>query len=130
MENQKSNRWYTGARILLGVILLPNAIAPFFVEPEALGMPLKALETFKFFWSTGYLMYLVKLIELITAISLLSNRFVKLTTVLFAPIAVNIVLFHVFLAPSGLIIGLITFLLTASIAYKNFEAYRSIIAAK
>jgi putative oxidoreductase len=125
----KSPRAYLIIRILLGIILLPNAIAPFFVPLEALGMPAQALTTFKFFWNTGYLMYAVKLVELITAVSLLSNRYVRLTSVLFAPIAVNVVLFHAFLAPQGLIIGVVTLLLLIYILLRNVESYQPMLQA-
>jgi putative oxidoreductase len=130
MEKIKKDKWYIAARILLGIILLPNAVAPFFVEPETLGMPAKALETFKFFWNTGYLMYLVKFIELITGLSMVTNRYIKFTTLLFTPIAINIVLFHLFLAPAGLVLGLITLILTIFVAIKNMQVYKELLNYK
>jgi putative oxidoreductase len=48
------------------------------------------------------------LLQVIAGILLLSNRFVPLALALLAPIIVNIVLFHTFMAPQGLPVALFT----------------------
>jgi uncharacterized membrane protein YphA (DoxX/SURF4 family) len=52
--------------------------------------------------ATGYLIPLLKAMELVGALLLLRKRFVPLALVMLAPIVVNIMAFHVFLERGGL----------------------------
>ena len=65
-------------------------------EPASAGAFLGAL------FSTGYMFPLIKGTETLAGALLLSNRFVPLALTLLAPVLVNIVAFHVFLAPAAL----------------------------
>jgi hypothetical protein len=47
------------------------------------------------------------LFQLISAVLLLSNRYVPLALTLLAPVIVNILLFHILMAPTGLVLALI-----------------------
>ncbi len=59
--------------------------------------------------STGYFIHLLKLTEIICGALLLLGMYVPLVLIILAPIVLNILLFHLFLAPSGLILaGIIT----------------------
>jgi putative oxidoreductase len=49
----------------------------------------------------------VFLLQLISAVLLLTNRYVPLALTLLAPIIVNILLFHALMAPSGLSLALV-----------------------
>lgn len=53
-------------------------------------------------FASGYLFPLLKTMEVLAGLLLLSNRFVPLALAVLAPIVINIVGFHLFLAPSGL----------------------------
>jgi putative oxidoreductase len=77
-----------------------------------------------------YMMPVVKVIELICGLAFLSGRFVPLATVVIAPIIVNIVLVHAYLAPEGL--GPAVFLVVANgfLAYYHREAYRPLLSAR
>lgn len=55
---------------------------------------------------TGYMFPLIKLTEVTAGVMLLSGLFVPLALSLLAPILVNIVAFHVFLAPAGIVLPL------------------------
>jgi hypothetical protein len=55
--------------------------------------------------ATGYMIPLLKSMELVGALLLLRRRFVPLALVMLAPIVVNIVAFHLFLERGGLPIG-------------------------
>ena len=52
--------------------------------------------------ASGYLFPLVKGTELVTGLLLLAGRYVPLALTVLAPVVVNIVAFHLFLAPAGL----------------------------
>jgi uncharacterized membrane protein YphA (DoxX/SURF4 family) len=53
-------------------------------------------------FASGYLLQLLKITEVLAGLLLLGNRFVPLALALLAPVVINIVAFHLFLAPSGL----------------------------
>jgi len=120
-----NTRLVTLCRILLGLLFLTFG-SDYFLHflPEqpiskAGGAFLEAL------LATGYLFVVIKVIETAAGILLLAGRFVPLALGLLAPIALNIVLYHVFLDPNGRWIGLSAGLLEAVllVAYRQaFEA--------
>jgi len=59
---------------------------------------------------------------------LLVNRFVPLALALLAPVVVNIILFHLFLAPSGLPIATVVLVLELFLAWSHRAAFRSMLA--
>lgn len=84
------------ARIALGIIFLVfglNGFVTFIPVPEF--HPFMEILV-----SSGY-MYVIKAIEVIGGIMLLTNRYVPLGLVLLTPITVNIALFSLFLDPRG-----------------------------
>ena len=54
-----------------------------------------------------YFFPLLKLTEIVCGLALLTGFFVPLALVVLAPVILNIILFHIFLAPSGLAIGIV-----------------------
>lgn len=79
--------------------------------------------------ASGYLMPLVKTIELLCGIAFITGKFVPLAIVLIAPIAVNILLINAFLAPEGLSITIPLFLGLLFLAYYYRENYKPLLAA-
>lgn len=77
-----------------------------------------------------YLMTTVKIFELLCALAFLSGRFVPLAAVVIFPIILNILLFHVFLEPSGLPIAILLMLGNLFLAYYYRDNYKAILAAK
>jgi putative oxidoreductase len=94
------------ARFLLGLIFLVFGLNGFLhFIPSTLpsgtaGQFVGAL------FASHYLVVLF-LLQLIPAILLLINRFVPLALTLLAPIIVNILLFHILMAPAGLALALV-----------------------
>ncbi len=80
--------------------------------------------------ASGYLMYLVKAIELVCGIAFVSGRYVTLAVVLIAPIIVNIFCFHLFLDPKGLPVGILLVLANLFIAYNYRKNFESVFEAK
>jgi hypothetical protein len=76
---------------------------------------------------SGYMFPLVKGTECLVGALLLSNRFVPLALALVAPVVVNIVAFHAFLAPSGLGLAAIVVGLEAYLAWTYRRAYRPML---
>lgn len=103
----------TAARIGFGVVFLVfglNGFLQFLPQPQlpgAAGAFLGALG------ETGYMFPIIKGVEVVAGVMLLSNRFVPLALVLLAPVVVNIVAFHLVLAPPNPV----TFLVLAGELY-------------
>lgn len=112
----------TVARILLGLIFFVfglNGFLNFMPAPE--GMPERAMAFAGALAASGYMFPLIKGIEVLSGALLLAGRFVPLALVLLAPIIVNIVLFHVVLAPGGygLLAALLVLELYLAWAYRD-----------
>lgn len=96
-------RWLTtGARLGLGAVFFIfglNGFLRFLPMPPP--SPGPASDYLQGLLATGYIIPLVKGVEVLCGVLLLSNRFVSLALVLLAPIVVNITLFHVGIAHDG-----------------------------
>lgn len=75
-----------------------------------------------------YLFPLVKIVEFLCAVALLTGRFVPLALVILFPIVVNIVLYHAFLAPEAM--GMPIFLMAGHLflAYYYRDRYSAMVA--
>jgi putative oxidoreductase len=62
-------------------------------------------------------------------IAFLAGKFVPLATVVIFPITLNIVLFHAFLAPEGMLVPVIILLGNLFLAFRYRENYQSIVTA-
>ncbi len=76
---------------------------------------------------TGYMFQLIMGTQLLVAILLLLNCFVPLALALIAPVIVNIIAFHIFLAPSGIGPGAVVLVLEIYLAWEYRKAYRPML---
>jgi putative oxidoreductase len=90
------------ARLLLGLLFLVFGLNGFlnFIPMGPIPVGLAGQFTAALFES--HYMTVVFTVELTAGVLLLLNRYVPLALTLLAPVIVNIVLFHTFMAPSGL----------------------------
>jgi putative oxidoreductase len=79
-----------GLRLWLGYVMISNAPIGVTVPLESLGLPDNGYQLIKMLWDTGYLMHIVKGIELIGGIALVLNTFVPLTLIILMPVLINI----------------------------------------
>ena len=103
----KTSKWVSAARYVQGAAFFVfglNGFLHFLPQPPA---PEAAQHFAGALAATGYMFPLIKGTEVVAGLLLLLGRFVPLSLVLIAPVVVNIVLFHLFLAPSGLALPLI-----------------------
>jgi uncharacterized membrane protein YphA (DoxX/SURF4 family) len=118
------------ARVLLGCaffVLGLNGFLRFLPEPSMSGPPAHFMHAMI---ATGYLFPLVKGTEVLCGVLLLAGRFVPLALALLAPVLVNIVAFHLFLAPSGLLIPLVLVALEIYLAWSFRYAYAPMLRAR
>lgn len=114
------------ARIILGLLYL-MATAMFFLKLGG-NQPLPEGDAGSFSMAlvnTGT-MTVIKILELIGAVMLLSGQYVRLATVILFPISINILLFHTLMAPVTPL-ALAVFVLNAFLLFNYKEDYKVIL---
>ncbi|HZS39247.1 MAG TPA: DoxX family protein [Polyangia bacterium] len=81
-------------------------------------------------FQTGYMFPLIKGVEVVVGLLLLSNVLVPLALALIAPNVVNILLFHAFLAPQGLAPALVLLVFELYLAWTYRASYRSMLQVR
>ena len=117
------------ARYFLGVILLVFGLNQFFQFLPMPKPPEPALNFMSALTATGFMWYVIGIFQVISGIFLIIARYVALGLVLFAPIALVILLYHAFLDPAGGLIGYVTFILEVVLLYAYLKAYKPMLKA-
>lgn len=121
----------TGARLILGFLFTMTGLNGFLnFLPQPKDMPAASMAFAGAMMQTHYFMPLLMGTQLACGALLLSNRFVPLALAMLASIIVNIVAFHVFLAPSGLPMAFVVLALESFLAWRYVDAFRPMLAAK
>ncbi|SDP01351.1 hypothetical protein SAMN05428975_0015 [Mucilaginibacter sp. OK268] len=120
------------ARILLGLLFVVFGINFFypFLHMAQPPMSAKAQAFSGGLWGSGYFFQYMKVIEIVSGLAILVNRYTAFFLLILFPISVNIFLFHTILAPAGapMGIGIIVIHLFLGIAYRKY--YAGIFTAK
>lgn len=119
-------------RILLGLIFTIFGLNGFlnFLPMQPIAEP--AMKFAMAMMDTGYLMMLVKGVEVVTGIMLLTGLYVPLAMILLSPVIVNIFLFHAFLAPQngGMVMPIAIVIIQIALAFQYKEAFKSVLKMK
>lgn len=111
-------------RILVGAFMLFASITYFFhlvSEPSFTG----DMKTFNEGLSASkYLMPLAKSVELISGLTIISGKFMKIGAVILVPVTLNILLINVFLMPEGILIAATLLLGNLFLLYSNWNSYK------
>jgi hypothetical protein len=118
-------------QLLLGLIFFVFGLNGFFhFIPQPKDMPQGAMAFFGALVSTGYMIPLIFTTQTLGGALLLVNRFVPLALALLAPVVVNIVLFHAFVAPSGLPVACVVLALELYLAWVYRKAFGPMLAMR
>jgi uncharacterized membrane protein YphA (DoxX/SURF4 family) len=120
----------TIARILMGLMFFVfglNGFLHFMPQPP---MPEGPREFFGALMKTGYMVPLIFVTQTLVGALLLLNRFVPLALALIAPVIVNIILFHLFLAPSGMVMAIVVLVLELYLAWSYRGAFLPMLAPR
>lgn len=115
------------ARLLLGLVFFVfglNGFLHFLPMPE---LPATAMGFMKAMIDTGYLLALVKGTEVVCGLALLTGRFVPLALVVLAPVTLNILLFHVVLAPAGMGMAVVLTVLQIYLMWAYRDAFAAVV---
>jgi putative oxidoreductase len=117
------------ARILLGVAFVFFGANGFFHFMNGTPPPGPAAQFSEALSKTAY-MQVVSAIEIVAGLLFLANRFVPLALVLLGPVIVNILLFHLCMAPSTIAPGILVTVLWFIIFFSVRPAFAGIFQAK
>lgn len=119
----------TIARILLGLMFVFGGVTGLFelAEPE---MGEEGAAFMGAIMDTGYLWPVIKVTEIVCGVLLILGMFVPLALVVLAPVVLNILLFHIFLEPSGVAIGLFLVVLGLYTAHQHRESFSGVLKRK
>lgn len=120
----------TIVRLLLGLVFLVFGLNGFFHFIPNMAMPAPAVSFFGALFATGYMIPLIFATQTIGGILLLSGLFVPLALALLAPVIVNIVLFHLNLAPGGLPIAIVVALLELFLVWAYRDRFAPLLRAR
>jgi uncharacterized membrane protein YphA (DoxX/SURF4 family) len=118
------------ARIVLGLAFFVfglNGFLHFLPQPPMSGPPADFAGAL---FATGYMFPLIKGTEVVASLLLLSNRFVPLALAVLAPVLVNIVAFHAFLAPAGLALPIVLLGLELYLAYSFRDVFAPMLQGR
>lgn len=119
------------ARVLLGlgfVVFGLNGFLNFMPPPPSLPEPVAHF--MKAMIETRYMFPLIAGTQLVAGVLLLTNLFVPLALVLLAPVVVNIIAFHLFLDPAGIVPGVIVLALELYLVWSYRDSYRSLFSVR
>ncbi|NCP20964.1 MAG: DoxX protein [Flavobacteriales bacterium CG03_land_8_20_14_0_80_35_15] len=113
-------------RILLGLILVVFGANKFLDFMPHMEMPEAAGNFMGAMMATGYMLKLVGATEVVIGLLLIAKKAVPFALMVLAPVALNMVLFHLFLAPAGIVPAAVVTLLTIVLIYDNWNSYKSL----
>lgn len=120
----------TAARLFLGLVFTVFGLNFFFHFLPTPAAPARAAAFAGALFGSGYFFPLLKVTEVAAGLLLLSGRFVPLSLAVLAPIVVNIVGFHLFLAPAGLAVPLAVLAAEIYLAWTYRAAFAPMLHAR
>jgi uncharacterized membrane protein YphA (DoxX/SURF4 family) len=118
-----------GARVLLGLIFVVFGLNGFFHFIPTPEMNEAAGSLMGAFMATGYFLMVVKVVEVVSGLMILSGRFLPLGLILLAPVSVNILLFHLFLDQGGLPMAIFIVAMQLFLAWAYRESFSGVLHA-
>jgi uncharacterized membrane protein YphA (DoxX/SURF4 family) len=117
-------------RVLLGLMFLVFGLNGFLnFMPAPKDLPPDVITVSTGLMKGGY-MVVVSATEILVALLLLTNRFVPLALALLAPVVVGIITFHIAVAPSTIVPGLVVLGMELYLAWAYRGAFRPMLRTK
>ena len=105
-------------RIFLGIILIVSGLNKLFEF-----VPTPAGDLIESFGQVDYIFPVVAIMEILIGTLLLAKKWVAFALILLAPIAINILLFHLYLDFSGIVPAILVAVLNGILIYKHWRQY-------
>ena len=114
-------------RLLLGLVFVLFGLNGFF---DFIPLEAPAGEAGAFLGAlgaAGYMLPLIKIVEIAAGVMLLMNRHVLLATLMLAPIVVNVLAFHIFLDSGGMLMAAVVSALEGYMLYENRDRLKQLL---
>lgn len=111
-------------RVILAIALLFFGANKLFEFIPLYKLPNQATSFMESLQSSGYVIYVVAILEIVIGLMLLFKKWVPFALILLAPISLNILLFHLFLDVSDVWVAIIIVSFNVVLIYKYWKAYR------
>lgn len=115
--------------ILLGLILIAFGLNKFFSFMPVLELSAPGLEFMGAFVKIGYGMTAVAIVEIITGILIVANKFRALALVVLFPVMLNALLFHLFLDPENILPAVLVVIMNIFLMYGVRDKYAMLFQA-
>ncbi|MCB9025228.1 MAG: hypothetical protein H6625_02845 [Bdellovibrionaceae bacterium] len=131
MNKEKILKYFEmSLRIWIAYILISNSGVGIITPLEDLGMPPHIFEILNGMWKTGFMMHMVKAVELFAGLMLLFNFYVPLALMALVPVVINIYGVHIFLFKSYFTNGLYMLLICGFLIFRHREKYKYLLVRK
>jgi putative oxidoreductase len=120
------------ARVLLGLIFVVFGLNFFFPQVLHMAQPAMSPAAAAFsggLWGSGYFFQYMKIIEIVSGLFLLFNRYTAFFVLVLLPISVNIFLFHLILVPAGVPVGVAVIALNIFLGVAYLKYYKTVFTA-
>jgi len=115
-------------RILLGLLLVifgANHIHSFM---PAMNLPTPAGNFMMAMMATGYFFKFVGIVLIIVGLLLILKKWVPFALIVLAPFSINVILFHLALAPAAILVAAVVTLLNILLIYDNWNSYKGLFS--
>jgi uncharacterized membrane protein YphA (DoxX/SURF4 family) len=120
-------------RVLVGLLFATtglNGFLNFMPAPDPSTLAPAGVAFSAALYATGYMLQLASGVQLVAGVLLVAGRFVPLALALLAPMVVNILLFHVFLEPSGIGIAVVVVAAEIGLAWAYRDRFRPMLQVR
>ena len=114
-------------RMLLGIIVLIFGLNKFLHFAPTPPLSAEASEFMAALVNSGYLIKAIAIVEILTGILLLLNRFQPLALVILFPVLLNAFWFHLFLNPEGIAVAFVAMAMNHLLFFANKESYKPML---
>lgn len=114
-------------RILLGLMLVIFGLNKFLQFMPLPPLPKATAEFMGALIKSGYIMVIVAIVEIITGLLLLLNKYQSLALIVIFPVLLNAFLFHLFLDIAGIGGAVIAITMNIFLLIQNKEVYNQIL---
>ncbi len=128
LASWKSSKLAFTSRVLLGLLLISGGINNFLVRNPVSNPTLEGDRFLSLLQETGYLLHAVAITEISVGVLLLSGYFLPLALVVFAPIIVNIFLFHIFVQFAGIETALVAAVFYSYLVYIHRHRFSDVLS--
>ncbi|APD07263.1 hypothetical protein UJ101_01752 [Flavobacteriaceae bacterium UJ101] len=115
--------------ILLGIILIVFGLNKFLNFMPPMELATSGMEFMGALIKTGYMMTIVALVEIITGILIVINKYRALALVILFPVLLNALLFHVFLDPVNALPAVFAVAMNIFLMYTSKDRYQELFKA-